>query len=298
MSKVIELGYVGFNTTKLDEWHDFATQCIGLEVASDTDENCLFLRMDNHHHRIAIHKSDEDDMCYMGWRVDTEKDLHAMAEKFADAGIDYRIASEEEVRERHVLGLIKLKDPSGIPTEIFWSPQVDVMKPFHPSRPMYGKFATGTQGLGHALIKADNNEATYKFYELLGLSGSVEYRLQMPNGAVAQPIFMTCNDRQHNIAFGLPGMEKNINHLMLEYDNIYDLGISHDAVRNKGIDVALQLGMHANDKLYTFYCATPSNWLLELGFGEDYKPIGQEHYIGDIFGHSIEKKGYGLDLPL
>ena len=163
---------------------------------------------------------------------------------------------------------------------------------------MYGKFATGTQGLGHALIKADNNEATYQFYELLGLSGSVEYRLQMPNGAVAQPIFMTCNDRQHNIAFGLPGMEKNINHLMLEYDNIYDLGISHDAVRNKGIDVALQLGMHANDKLYTFYCATPSNWLLELGFGEDYKPIGQEHYIGDIFGHSIEKKGYGLDLPL
>ena len=298
MTKVIELGYLGFNASNLDEWHDFATQCVGLEVATDTNEDCLFLRMDNHHHRLAIHQSDEDDMSYMGWRVATEQDLHAMAKKLADAGVEYRMASVEEIRERRVLGLIKLHDPSGIPTEIFWSPQVDVMKPFHPPRPMYGKFITGSQGLGHVLIRADDNEATYKFYELLGLSGSVEYRIAMPNGAVAQPIFMTCNDRQHNIAFGLPGTEKNINHLMLEYDHLNDLGISHDKVRSEGIDVALQLGMHANDKLYTFYCASPSKWLLELGFGEDYKPLAQEHYIGDIFGHHIEKSGYGMDLPL
>ena len=130
MSKVLELGYLGFNASNMDEWRKFATECIGLEVASDTTDDCLFLRMDNHHHRIAIHKSDEDDMSYMGWRVATEQDLNAMAQKFDDAGIEYRMASVEEIRERRVLGLIKLHEPSGIPTEIFWSQKVDVMKPF------------------------------------------------------------------------------------------------------------------------------------------------------------------------
>jgi len=60
----------------------------------------------------------------------------------------------------------------------------------------------------------------------------------------------------------------------------------------------MQLGKHANDQLYTFYSATPSGWLMELGWGDYVKPETQEHYAGDIFGHGVEASGYGMDIDI
>src|SRR3546814_10682557 len=66
------------------------------------------------------------------------------------------IASDEAARERRVLGLAKLKDPGGNPTEIFFGPQVDNYRPFHPGRPMFGRFVTGAEGIGHCILRQDD----------------------------------------------------------------------------------------------------------------------------------------------
>ncbi|MEH6502663.1 MAG: VOC family protein [Cycloclasticus sp.] len=298
MVKVTELGYLGFNVTDLDAWRAFASDCVGLEIEEGDRDDRFYLRMDNQHHRFVVHQSDEDDLAYAGWRVSGFEEFKAMQQQLTDAGVAFTVASEEEAEERHVLGLLKLEDPSGNPTEIFYSPQVDVMKPFHPGRPLYGKFLTADQGVGHLIIRSMDDAATYDFYSLLGLKGSVEYKLRLPDGMIAKPTFMSCNDRQHSIAFGLGPMEKRINHLMLEYTELDDLGIGHDIIRQNGIDVAMQLGKHSNDQAYTFYFATPSGWLLELGHGARFTMKDQEHYVGDIFGHKPEAKGYGMDIDL
>lgn len=298
MINVIELGYIGLNVTDIIAWAEYATECVGLELVESSREDRFYLRMDLQHHRITVFQSDHDDLAYIGWRVRGLEEFKAMAKQLKEAGVEHRVATAEEAQERHVLGLIKLNDPSGTANEIYYSPQVDVMKPFHPGRPMYGNFVAGDQGLGHVLVRSDDTEATYNFYKLLGLTGSIEYRLAMPDGAVAEPVFMSCNDRQHSIAFGLPVMAKHLNHLLIQYTELDDLGISHDTIRNKGIDVAMQLGKHSNDQLYTVYSATPSGWLMELGWGSYEKPAAQEHYTGDIFGHSVETSGYGMDLEL
>jgi 2,3-dihydroxyethylbenzene 1,2-dioxygenase len=74
--------------------------------------------------------------------------------------------------------------------------------------------------------------------------------------------------------------------------------MAHDVVRAKKIDVALQLGKHANDQALTFYCANPSGWLWEFGWGARQAPSQQEYYTRDIFGHGNEAAGYGMDVPL
>jgi len=298
MAKVIELGYIGLNVTDISAWREYATSCVGLEIAESERDDRFYLRMDLQHHRITVFQSDQDDLAYMGWRVRGQEEFKAMIQQLTNAGVEHRVATDEEAQERHVLGLIKLEDPSGTANEIYYSPQVDVMKPFHPGRPLYGKFVAGDQGLGHVLVRSDDTEATYNFYKLLGLTGSIEYQLAMPDGAVAKPVFMSCNDRQHSLAFGLPGMVERLNHLHIQYTDFDDLGVSHDTIRSKDIDVAMQLGKHANDQLYTFYSASPSGWLMELGWGNYEKPAAQEHYTGDIFGHAVEASGYGLDLEL
>ncbi len=298
MAAVTELGYLGLTVTNLDAWRSYAAEVAGMEIVDEGEGDRLYLRMDQWHHRIVLHASDSDDLAYLGWRVADPVEFDAIVAKLTAAGISLTVASEAEARERRVLGLAKLADPGGNPTEIFYGPQVDTHKPFHPGRPMYGKFVTGSEGIGHCILRQDDVPAAAAFYGLLGLRGSVEYHLQLPNGMVAQPYFMHCNERQHSVAFGLGPMEKRINHLMFEYTDLDDLGLAHDIVRARKIDVALQLGKHANDQALTFYCANPSGWLWEFGWGARKAPTQQEYYTRDIFGHGNEAAGYGMDIPL
>ncbi|WP_225011007.1 biphenyl-2,3-diol 1,2-dioxygenase [Novosphingobium percolationis] len=298
MAAVTELGYLGLTVSSLDAWRSYAAEVAGMEIVDEGEGDRLYLRMDQWHHRIVLHAADSDDLAYLGWRVAGPVEFDAMVAKLAAAGIAVEVASDTEARERRVLGLAKLADPGGNPTEIFYGPQVDTHKPFHPGRPMYGKFVTGSEGIGHCILRQDDVPAAAAFYGLLGLRGSVEYHLQLPNGMVAQPYFMHCNERQHSVAFGLGPMEKRINHLMFEYTDLDDLGLAHDIVRARKIDVALQLGKHANDQALTFYCANPSGWLWEFGWGARKAPSQQEYYTRDIFGHGNEAAGYGMDIPL
>ncbi len=298
MVRVTELGYLGFNVTDMDAWKDYATECVGFDVVDEGEGDRFYARMDNWHHRLVFHKSKEDDLAYAGWRVAGPDELEAIAKQLKDAGIKFKVGTEEEAQERRVLGLLKMLDPSGTPTEIFYSPQVDTHLPFRPGRRMYGGFVTGSEGIGHFISRQDDVDAAYKFYSLLGLRGSVEYKLNLPNGMVAKPVFMHCNDRQHSIAFGLGPMDKRINHLMLEYTHVDDLGLAHDIIRGRKIPVALQMGKHANDEAVTFYSGTPSGWLMELGWGARKAMAQQEHYVKDIFGHGTESTGFGMDLEL
>jgi 2,3-dihydroxyethylbenzene 1,2-dioxygenase len=162
---------------------------------------------------------------------------------------------------------------------------------------MFGRFVTGEQGLGHVVVSEPDNAAALRFYQLLGLRGSVEYFLPSPAGELALT-FMKVNDRQHSIAFGLPLSDKKLNHLMLEYDEMDDLGIAHDQVKARQIPIGLALGKHANDAALTFYSATPSGWLVELGWGGCQASAQQEYHRRDIFGHEITQQGFGIDVDL
>ncbi|AKH68095.1 Glyoxalase/Bleomycin resistance protein/Dioxygenase superfamily [Spongiibacter sp. IMCC21906] len=296
MAKVTELGYMGLSISDADAWKSYATSCLGMELLESEVADTFYLRMDYWHHRIELRVGSEDDLAYLGWRVAGAAELSAMAVKLSEAGIAYKVGSSAEAKERRVLGLIKTRDPAGVPTEIFYGPQVDGHLPLYPGRRMHSGFVTDDMGMGHALVASDDPIASYKFYELLGLSGSIEYHLKTPDG-VAKPIFMHCNNRQHSIAFGVPS-QKLLNHFMIEYRSLDDLGMAHDIIRTKKIDVALNLGKHANDQALTFYSATPSGWLMELGWGGVVASSQQQYHENDVFGHQIEASGMGLDVEL
>lgn len=295
---VVELGYIGLSVSDAEAWKRYASETVGMELVDKGEKDRFHLRMDQWSRRITVDVNGRDDLTYIGWRVADQHALNELADKLSDAGYEVTRGSKTDEEDRDVLGLIKLLSPGGVPTEIFHSPQIDVNKPFHPGRPMYGKFLTGDQGIGHVILNEPDVEKAIEFYELLGMNGGPQYKLAMPDGMIAQPIFMACNNRQHSVAFGLGPMEKHINHLMIEYTELDDLGLAHDSIRSQGIDVALQLGKHANDQALTFYAATPSGWLLEMGWGARKTINYSEYYRGDIFGHGAEAKGYGMDIEL
>ena len=299
MAKVTELGYLGIGVKDGAAWKDYATQVVGMELLDEGEADRFYLRMDNWHHRIVVHTSGEEDLLYLGWRVAGAVELQEMERQLREAKVPYRVGTEAEAEERRVLGLLKLADPGGNPIEIFHGPQIETTLPFHPGRRMYGRFVTGSQGLGHVIVREDDVEGALSFYtNVLGMRGGIEYKLPIPGGIIAKPVFLHCNDRDHSIAFGVGPMNRRINHLMIELEKVDDLGMTYDIVRARNIDVAIGLGKHSNDQAFTFYHANPSGWLFEIGWGSRKATEQSEYYVSDVFGHGVETKGYGLDLEL
>jgi 2,3-dihydroxyethylbenzene 1,2-dioxygenase len=293
---VTELGYIGLTVGDLEAWKDFACNIIGMETFDADNGEETFLRLDHHHHhhRIALTRGPEDDLLYLGWRVPRQGDLEALARTLEHNGIAYSWGSEEQAQARHVLGLLKLKDPAGIDTEVFFGPEVDLRKPFHPGRPMHGKFITGNAGVGHCFLRQPDPTAALRFYGVLGMTGGVECKRRRPDSSRATTMFMHCNGREHSIGFAGGKGAKKINHLMIEYTDLNDLGIALDLAAERQIPIPLRLGRHSNDRALSFYLANPSGWLCELGFGGEPPTAQAEYYLADVFGHQVDAPGYGF----
>jgi len=288
---------MGFGAKNLEEWKDFAANIIGMEVTDDGHVDRCYLRMDYWHHRIVLHSDPSDDLMYLGFRVAGREEFLEMQGQLRHAGIKFRVGSEEEALERHVLEILKMEDPGGNPIEIFHGPHVQFATPFQPGRRMHGRFKTGSGGMGHCIIREHDPEAAYRFYARLGMRGGVEYKIRIGTMTIS-PTFMHCNERDHSVAFGLGGEEnKRFNHLMVEVDNLDDVGFTYDIVRREKIPVNILPGKHSNDQMFSFYFRTPSGWMLEYGWGARTSSYQSEYYSEDVYGHAPEAGGFGPPPP-
>ena len=286
MTAVTELGYARFGVSDLDAWKTFASEGIGLEVHPDSDEDRLFLRMDQWHHRVILERDRADDLIGIGLRVAGAEEFRAMRSVLEENGISYELASAELARQRCVLELMSLQDPAGNPIELFHGPRIDTHLPFHPGRGMYGKFVTGDGGLGHMIVAHRGLEAVWKFYRLLGMRGGVEYQVDMPGGQPMEIMFMDCGVRDHSLAFGLPPRGR-INHIMFEVDNLDDVFHTYERIKENH-PIVISLGKHANDQMFSFYCASPSGFLVEIGCGARPATYASEYYVRDTYGHQFD----------
>lgn len=288
MVQVTELGYVGCSVKDMEAWKDFATHIMGFEIADNSTEETCFLRMDYWHHRIILNAGGKDDLDFMGLRVAGPEEFKEMQRQLSDAGIDFRVCSGPEARERHVLELLKTKDPAGYNIEIFHGPEVEYHKPFYPGRRMHGRFKTGNSGLGHCVIGEPDVTAAYEFYRTLGMRGNVEYPSETGE-FVDAPTFMHCCERDHSIAFGM-GSKKQLYHMMVEFEDFNDLGLTYELVRRNDVPIHFHPGKHANDMDLSFYMYTPSGWLMECGWGGNKPRHQSEYHPEDLFGHYPARK--------
>ena len=290
MSEVTELGYLRIGVSDLAAWKKFATEIIGLHVRDDTETGRLYLRSDAWHHRIILEEDGSDDLLAAGLRVAGPEEFRAMQDVLRKNQVPFEVADKETAQSRRVLDVMFLKDPAGTPLEIFHGPQVDTHMPFHPGRGMFGKFVTGDGGLGHVMLVSPDLNATYEFYKLLGMRGSIEYKVPRPEGYTVELLFMHCNSRDHTLAFGMPAKGR-INHLMMEVSTLDDVYLTYELVKQSGVDIAIMPGKHANDQMFSFYCISPSGFQVEIGWGARPASHQSEYYTGDSYGHQFTPAG-------
>ena len=131
-------------------------------------------------------------------------------------------------------------------------------------------FVTGDMGLGHVVVPAADQMANaHEFYtEVLGFGDSDELAITPPvEGApTMRVLFMHAdNPRHHSLALFNQPVPTGIVHLMLEMENIDEVGRCLDRVQAQDIKLMATLGRHCNDNMLSFYAIGPGGVAVEIG---------------------------------
>jgi 2,3-dihydroxybiphenyl 1,2-dioxygenase len=264
MTTVTQLGYLDFEVSDVQAWEAFATGILGLGVASRNDGGALSLRMDRYQHRFFLHPGPADDLAAIGWQVDGDQALDAIAGKLQAAGVATREGTPEEVLQRGVRRLVHYVDPAGIPSELFYGLQTPA-EPFR-SPIVQSGFVADELGLGHAVLAARSQKESVDFYcHFLGFRLS-DYVVTEVYGFKVDIAFLHANSRHHSVAFSALE-QKRMHHFMLQVQSVDDVGLACDRALAKGARIMNTLGRHPNDRMLSFYAKTPSGFQVEYGWG-------------------------------
>ncbi|NGP08053.1 2,3-dihydroxybiphenyl 1,2-dioxygenase [Rhodococcus sp. 14C212] len=289
---VSRLGALSVDVADLASWQYLLVDLLGLEARPRTsDDEPLLIRLDENHHRIALHPAAQDRIRRITWEVDSPEELHTLADRVAAEGIEVDWVPTGDPETRSAVAAFRFDDADGFPNEIRFGPTVD-HRPLKQGGLVSG-FVTGELGLGHVVLMCKNYPAAVDFYtRVLGFRLS-DYIVW--DGADAT--FLHCNPRHHSLAlmnecFHFRGGD--FNHLMIEVASLDDVGRAYDRINEAGIDLKMTFGRHTNDGVTSFYVATPSGFGIEIGYGGDLVDDGwvvKTYRSPSRWGHEPQKAG-------
>ena len=278
---LLGLGYAGFGSDALDDWRQFGTSLVGLQ-AMERGNSLLAFRMDDRKQRIVIDRAIPEGARFFGWEVADADALDQLAARLERAGVNVTAEPQALADARHVLSLISFRDPAGNRLEAFYGAEIDDT-PFRPGRSISG-FRTGALGLGHAVLTVDNIDPMMAFYvDVLGF-GLSDYMMKP-----FRAYFFHVNARHHSLALIESG-RNGMHHLMVEMFSLDDVGQSYDVALSQPDRVSVTLGRHTNDFMTSFYCKSPSSFMIECGWGgreitpSTWQPV-EMHDGPSLWGH-------------
>jgi 2,3-dihydroxybiphenyl 1,2-dioxygenase len=231
---------------------------------------------------LVIDRSLAEGQRYFGWEVADAAVLDALGAHLEKAGVAVTREPQALADQRFVSDLISFADPFGNRLEAFHGAQI-ADEPFRPGRSISG-FRTGPLGMGHAVLMVTNVDTALAFYrDLLGFRISDFVRGSLTG------YFMHVNPRHHSLAlFEAPF--NGMHHLMVELYSFDDVGQGYDIALGDKEKIVATLGRHPNDLVTSFYMHTPSDILVEYGWGgvEVDDATWQPHEmtsVGSFWGH-------------
>jgi hypothetical protein len=113
--------------------------------------------------------------------------------------------------------------------------------------------------------------------------------------------FLHVNPRHHSLAL-VEAPENGMHHLMVELYSLDDVGQGYDLALMKREQIVATLGRHNNDLMTSFYVRTPSDFLVEYGWGgrdvDDTNWQSQElPSLASFWGHDGLLRAVGREDP-
>ncbi|MBP6701149.1 MAG: VOC family protein [Halioglobus sp.] len=296
---VAAIGYLRIGSRDTAALMEFGCAVLGLmDAARDDSSGARFLRMDQHPFRFMLEAGDQDRLLAIGLEARSAGDWQASCDRLAAAGHMLTAGTEAEAARRCVSAFVCVQDPSGNTVELYHGRKLDY-RPFNSpvGIPRFVTRSSGAidMGFGHAVIPAPAIEQTTAFYtDLIGLGVCDTLHLRMPPSRV---IFMHAdNPRQHSLALYDQPHPVGVVHVMVEVENLDQVGMALDRAKRAGHPVIASLGRHVNDEMCSFYVLGPGGIAFEYGYDglqvQDwarYTPTVSTE--GDLWGHEYNFPG-------
>jgi 3,4-dihydroxy-9,10-secoandrosta-1,3,5(10)-triene-9,17-dione 4,5-dioxygenase len=255
-------------STDIARWKTYAEGVLGMMTAAGPGGS-LCVKMDERQHRFLVLPGGRDGYVASGWEVLGPAQFDAGLEALKASGRRYELGDAPLCAQRRVQQLASFEDPSGNRHELVWGFQSDFVRFASPAG--VRRFVTEGIGMGHTVLPAPEFEATTRFLRDVmgfGLSDIFNFKPAGDAGPTLPIHFFHCNNgRHHSLAVAAFPVESGCVHVMVEVDDVPEVGRAMDRMREHQVLQTATLGQHTNDRMISFYMRTPSNFDVEFGCG-------------------------------
>jgi len=259
---IIGIGYLGFETTKLDEWRSYGPEVMGFQLidSPESDPESIYFKMDDRRHRIALHPGKIDRISYIGWEARNRVDFIAAVERFKEYGVETTVGDAALCEQRGVKELIRFRDPAGYQHELFYA-QKWTPRSFVAGRP-HGGFVCDDRGVGHVVLITPEFGPELEHF-LLEIMGFNWYGWGAGKGKTGFFRSKLNTQTSHDIAYGFAPGRMGVQHVGLFVDAVRDVGETFDIVNQRELPLMMTLGQHTQDPHMSFYHFNPSGFAFE-----------------------------------
>lgn len=291
--KVKSLGYIGIETTDPSSWRTFATEILGLMDNTKEGDANLYFGMDEKEYRIIIIPGEKDRFRFSGWEMKNKNDFDETLDRLKVSGHPVERNDQGLASKRLVTEIAKTSDPDGNEMELYYG-RVQSYKKFN-SPIGVSKFVTGNMGMGHVVLPTPSLAKCLTFYsEILGFEESdyMDIILDPTEPAKGLHFLHSDNPRHHSLALFETEHAAGLIHMMIEVENIDEVGCAIDRCIENDVHITASLGRHTNDQMVSFYMRCPSGFEVEYGCSGlqvDWKNhIPTTSLSQDFWGHKFD----------
>jgi len=274
----LELGYVVVEVDDPGSLGPFFTDIIGLVPGEPTADGAPTWSDDDAAQRLVVEKGSRNDVVALGFEAGDAAAFEATRARLAGAGFAPASGDQARCDSRRVAQLATVAAPWGSSVEVVLglerrpvlSANPLIPNPLMPGPLMPGGFLTGDQGFGHAVIATTAfDESVRLATEGLGMVRSDWLEMELAPGIDLEVHFFHCNARHHTLALARAPFEmpQALHHIMFETNERDDVGRAFDRAFAAGLPLPNGLGLHDNDRMFSFYVASPAGFQVEVGHG-------------------------------
>src|ERR1700748_2156348 len=195
MIQLREVSYVRLGSPDLESAENFATACLGLQIA-ERGKKDLYLRSDERAHTLCYSEGDPRNQT-VGFEVEDEASLQDAASTLESLGHAVHAGTAREAEQRKVKALIGFRDPTGNHIEL-------VVRPERSGRRYFASRDAGITGFSHVGLNSTDPARDERFWT------------QVCNARVSDRIgdiaLMRVNAIHHTIALA-PGRRPGLHHI-------------------------------------------------------------------------------------
>jgi len=277
------IGYIAINVSDLRCSREFYETKLGLQVDTDAEDGCLFLRCSDRHHDIVLHEGGEPGVKRIGWHMESAAALAAAREHLAGLGLAVVPVPPGEAARLGIGEAFRVSEPTTGATFEFYAEMSLAATAYTPTH-------TKIVRLGHIVLSSPDRAATERFL-VEQLNFRVSDRIQ---GAVS---FMRCfpNPLHHSFAVG-QAPRAGLNHVNFMVTELEDIGKASNRMKRSEVPIVFGIGKHPPSESYFLYFLDPDGLTIEYSFGmEEFPEHGAR--LPREMPASIESLDYWGGLP-